>query len=55
MRERLYRQSSCPAPSGVTVSVKGRCQPDATSKLNYTRDRRPLTEIRNAFRELAFG
>ncbi len=26
-----------------------------TNKLYYTRDRQPLTDVRNAFRELAFA
>jgi CubicO group peptidase (beta-lactamase class C family) len=42
--------------TGMWISPdKGRWAVLLTNKLYYTRDRQPLTEIRNAFRELAFG
>ncbi|MEV5534997.1 serine hydrolase domain-containing protein [Streptomyces prunicolor] len=42
--------------TGMWISPdQGRWAVLLTNKLYYTRDRQPLTEIRNAFRELAFG
>ncbi|MGH1551251.1 hypothetical protein ACRAWF_00540 [Streptomyces sp. L7] len=39
----------------VDLTRPGRWAALLTNKLYYTRDRQPLTEIRNAFRELTFG
>ncbi|WP_406336266.1 serine hydrolase domain-containing protein [Streptomyces sp. NBC_00203] len=42
--------------TGMWISpTKGRWAVLLTNKLYYTRDRQPLTEVRNAFRQLAFG
>ncbi|WP_406727072.1 serine hydrolase domain-containing protein [Streptomyces sp. GD-15H] len=42
--------------TGMWISpAQGRWAALLTNKLYYTRDRQPLTEVRNAFRELAFS
>ncbi|MFD7885288.1 serine hydrolase domain-containing protein [Streptomyces bauhiniae] len=42
--------------TGMWISPhQGRWAVLLTNKLYYTRDRQPLTDVRNAFRELAFG